>query len=72
MDSKYGVPIFNRKVDIWNCSCYGAVKLLEHGIKVVERVLGERLFRLVNVSKMHFGFMSERGAIVDDVWMMWG
>ena len=33
------VSIFKGKRDIRNCSCYGAVKLLEHGMKVVERVL---------------------------------
>ena len=33
------VSIFKRKGDIRNCSCYGAVKLLEHVMKVVERVL---------------------------------
>ena len=30
------VPIFKGKGDIRNCSCYGAVKLLEHEMKVVE------------------------------------
>ena len=30
------IPIFKGK-DIRNCSCYGAVKPLEHGMKVVER-----------------------------------
>ena len=33
------VPIFKGKGDISNCSCYGTFKLLEHGMKVVERVL---------------------------------
>ena len=33
------VPIFKGKGDITNCSFYRAVKLLEHGIKVVEMVL---------------------------------
>ena len=33
------VPIFKRKGDIRNCSCYGGVKFLEHGMKVVGRVL---------------------------------
>ena len=37
------VPIFKRKGDIRNCSCYRAAKLLEHGMKVVGRVLGKRL-----------------------------
>ena len=33
------VPIFKGNCDIRNCSRYRAVKLLEHGMKVVERVL---------------------------------
>ena len=33
------VPIFKGKSDIRNYSCYRTVKLLEHGVKVVERVL---------------------------------
>ena len=33
------VPIFKGKGDIQNCSCYRAVRLLEHGMKVVEGVL---------------------------------
>ena len=32
-------PIFKGKGDIRNCCCYGAVRLLEHGMKVVDRVL---------------------------------
>ena len=43
------VPIFNWMGDIRNCSCYGAVKLLEHGLKLVERVLERRLHRIVSV-----------------------
>ena len=42
MDSKYSGSIFKTKGDIRNCSCYVAVKLLEHGIKVVEMVLGKK------------------------------
>ena len=32
-------PIFMGKGDIRNSSCYRAVKLLEHGMKVVKKVL---------------------------------
>ena len=39
--------ILKRKDDIRNCSCYAAVKLLEHYMKVVERVLEERLCKIV-------------------------
>ena len=48
------VPIFNGKGDIRNCSCHRAVKLLEHGMKVVEMVLEKRLHRIVNVMKCNF------------------
>ena len=55
------VPIFKGKGDIINCSCHRAVKLIEYGMKVVERVLEKRL--CVSVDEMQFGFMPERGAI---------
>ena len=57
------VPVFKGKGDISNCSCYRAVKLLERGMKVVERVLEKRLSGIVSVDEMQFGFMSEKGTI---------
>ena len=42
---------------IRNCSCYRAVKLLEHGMKLVERVLEKRLCIIVTVDKIQFCFM---------------
>ena len=43
------VPIIKGKDDIRNCSCYRAVKFLEHGMKVVEKVL---LLKIVSVDEM--------------------
>ena len=40
-------PMLKGKGDIRNCSCYRDIKLLEHGMKVVERVLEKRLCRVV-------------------------
>ena len=57
------VPIFMPKGGIRNCSCYRAANLLEHRMKVVERVLEKRLCRIVSVDEMQFGFMPERGTI---------
>ena len=54
------VPIFKANGDIKNCSCYRAVKILEHEMKAVERVLEKRLHGIVSVDEMQFGFMSER------------
>ena len=57
------IPIFKGKGDIRNCSCYRAAKLPEYGMKVVERVLGKRLHRIVSVDEMQFGSIPERGTI---------
>ena len=37
------VPIFNGKGDAMNCMPYRGVKLLEHAMKIVEKVLEQRL-----------------------------
>ena len=50
-------PIFKGMGDIRNCSCYIALKLHEHGMKVVEMVLEKRLCRIVTVDEMQSGFM---------------
>ena len=63
MGSKYSGSNFQGMGDIRNCSCYRAVKLLKHGMKVVERVLEKRLCRIVSVDEMQFSFMPERGTI---------
>ena len=45
------------------------IMFLEHGIKVVKRVLEKRLYSIVSVDEMHFGFMPEGGKI-DAVFML--
>ena len=57
------VQIFKGKGDIWKSSCYRTMKLLEHGLKVVERVLGKRLHGTVSDDEMQFGVMPERGTM---------
>ena len=57
------VLIFKVKDDIRNCSCYGAVKCLGHGMKVMERVLVKRFCTVVSVDEIQFSFMPERGTI---------
>ena len=57
------VPIFKGKSDIRNCSCYRAVKLLKHDMKMAERVLEKIICRTVSVDDMQFCFMPEKGTI---------
>ena len=46
-----------------DCASYRGVKLLEHGMKVVERLLEKRLRRLVKVDQMQFGFMPGKSTV---------
>ena len=54
------VPIYKGKRDVTNWSTYRGVKLLEHGMKTVERVLEKRKRALVGVDDIKFGFLPGR------------
>ena len=51
------VLIYNGKGEVINCRAYRGVKLLKHGIKIVERVLEKRIRALVEVHDLQFGFI---------------
>ena len=51
------VPIFKEKGEVMDCGEYTGVKLLEHAMKIVERVLENRIRGLVTIDEMQFGFM---------------
>ena len=55
------VPIFKGKGDVMDCGAYRGVKLLEHTMKIVERVIEKRIRELVKVDDMQFGFMPGKG-----------
>ena len=46
-----------------NCGAYRGLKLLEHAMKIVEKVLERRMRRMVKVDEMQFGFMPGKGTI---------
>ena len=54
------VPIHKGKGDVTNCSAYRGVKLLEHEMKFIERVLEKSIRALVVMDDMQFGFMPGR------------
>ena len=58
------VPIFKGKGDAMSCGAYRVVKLLKHAMKIVERVLEDRIRRIVDVEEMQFEFMPEKGTIM--------
>jgi len=55
------VPIFKGKGDVMSCGSYRGAKLLEHAMKIVERVLERRIRLVVNLDEMQCGFMPGKG-----------
>ena len=55
------VPVFKEKRDVMDCEACRGVKLLEHAIKIVERMLENRKRELVMIGDMQFGFMPGKG-----------
>ena len=51
------VPIFKKKGDVRNFHTYRGVKLLDHAMKIVKRVLERKIRELINIDSMKFGFM---------------
>ena len=54
------ILIFKGKEDTMTCGAYRGVKLLEHAMKIVERVLEKRIRSMVKVDEMQFGFMPSK------------
>ena len=48
------VSIFKGKGDAMSCGAYRGAKLLEHAMKILERVLENRIRRIVKVDEMQF------------------
>ena len=50
--------VYKGKGDALECSSYRGIKLLEHAMKVFERVIERRLRSTVQIDEMQFGFRS--------------
>ena len=57
-------PIFKGKGDIMNCGMYRGVKLLEHAMKIVEKVLDKGLRKVITINDMQFGCIPGKGAFI--------
>ena len=57
------VPIYKNKGDAQDCGNYRGIKLLSHTIKLWERVIEQRLRKIVQVRENQFGFMPGRSTI---------
>ena len=57
------VPLYKRKGAMRDCGAYRRVKLLEHGMKIVEKVFEKRLREMIEVDEMQCGFMPGKGTV---------
>ena len=55
------LPIYKGKGDPMECGSYRGIKLLEHAMKVVERIFEHRIRQQIEVDDMQFGFMKGKG-----------
>src|SRR2546425_504876 len=55
------VNVYKGKGNTLECSSYRGIKLLEHVLKVLERVIEARLRKTVKIDEMQFGFSPGKG-----------
>jgi len=48
------LPIYKGKGDPMKCESYRAIKLLEHAMKVVERIFEQRIQQQIDIDDMEF------------------
>ena len=63
------LPICKGKGDPMECGSYRGIKLLEHAMKVVERIFEHRIRQQIKIDDMQFGFMKSKGTT--DAIFMW-
>ena len=55
--------LYEGKGNVLECGNYRTIKLLEHGMKVVERVFEKRLRKMAEIRKEQYGFVAGKGTI---------
>ena len=57
------VPIYKQKGEPLECGNYRGIKLLEHRMKILEKIIEGRPRKTVEIDPMQFGFMPGMGTI---------
>ena len=57
------VYIYKQKGDAMECGNYRGIKLMEHALKVFERVIVGKLRKIVSIHEMQFGFMPGKSTV---------
>ena len=56
--------VYKGKGDAMACGSYRGIKLVEHAMKVLERVIERRVRNIVKIDSILFGFMAGKGTTV--------
>ena len=58
------MPIFKKKGTFWSVETIEELhKLLEHGLKILERIMHKRIRKVVKIDPKQFGFMPVKSAV---------
>ena len=57
------VPLYKGKGNVLKCGNYHTIKLLKHGMKVVEYLFEKRLRKMVEIREEQYGFVAGKGTI---------
>ena len=60
------ISIYKSKGDALDCGSYRGIKLLEHVMKLFERIIEVRIRGTVCIDSIQFGFMKGRGYLLSD------
>jgi hypothetical protein len=55
------ITIYKEKGDPMDCKNYRGIKLLEHGLKIIEKILDKRLRQNIKIHRTQFGFSPGKG-----------
>jgi len=55
------ISVFKGKGDALECGSYRGIKLLEHAMKILERVIEVKVRNMVKIDDMQFGFVAGKG-----------
>ena len=55
------VNVYKGKGNALECGSYRGIRLLEHVMKILERVVEARVRKVVKIDDMQFGFMAGKG-----------
>ena len=58
------VPLYKGKGNVLECGNYHTIKLLEHGMKVVECVFEKRLRKMAEIREEQYEFVAGKGLLM--------